>query len=297
MLFTEPYVALRGPFLVQTESCFQTSTKQVANLLLGSNDSGFNARKAWVAKVAENMTRTFIGSDHKLSCAAIVVAGAGDLKDDLVMSPLLDKRIKDAIIATVPVNYGGKNGFHEAISKCPQLATYEDSVEQGHLKEFFQTVAKTDELVLFGVSEVTAALETGAVQKILVTEDTKMCTVVVETSSSGNDETKSNQPCRRVENVAQAKVHSTVAAIRADLLANDSVRVFPFTRWLIEEAQRYDTQVEVISGGSALACQFANSFGVGGLLRFPIDRDALGTMDGDDDLEFEDSENEGNCSP
>jgi len=226
-----------------------------------------------------------------------VVAGAGDLKDDLVMSPLLDKRIKDAIIATVPVNYGGKNGFHEAISKCPQLATYEDSVEQGHLKEFFQTVAKTDELVLFGVSEVTAALETGAVQKILVTEDTKMCTVVVETSSSGNDETKSNQPCRRVENVAQAKVHSTVAAIRADLLANDSVRVFPFTRWLIEEAQRYDTQVEVISGGSALACQFANSFGVGGLLRFPIDRDALGTMDGDDDLEFEDSENEGNCSP
>jgi hypothetical protein len=95
----------------------------VASQPLDSNDSAFNARNAWLTKgllcvhlsvcvlpssipttlvypnhskyittfilVAETTTRLFIGADHKVNIAGLIVAGAGELKDDVLCLLLL----------------------------------------------------------------------------------------------------------------------------------------------------------------------------------------------------------------
>lgn len=65
------------------------------------------------------VTSTTRGNDNpNITVRGIVLAGAGPLKTDLFKCQFLNPAVKAAIVQVVDVSYGGKLGFHEAISKC-----------------------------------------------------------------------------------------------------------------------------------------------------------------------------------
>src|SRR5271155_1993238 len=68
----------------------------------------------YVRKVAEIAVQMFVTND-KINVAGLVIAGSADFKTDLYQSDMFDVRLQTKVIKVVDVNYGGENGFNQAI--------------------------------------------------------------------------------------------------------------------------------------------------------------------------------------
>ena len=72
-------------------------------------------------KIAERATAAFIdASTRKVNVEAIVVAGSGTLKNEVLRQERdgIDGRIREKIAKVVDVAYGGENGFAEVRCSC-----------------------------------------------------------------------------------------------------------------------------------------------------------------------------------
>jgi peptide chain release factor subunit 1 len=72
-------------------------------------------RHAYVRKIAELCVSVFITND-KPNVKGIVMAGSADFKTVIAESDLFDKRLREVIIATFDVSYGGENGLNQAVT-------------------------------------------------------------------------------------------------------------------------------------------------------------------------------------
>ena len=73
-------------------------------------------RGHYVTKVAEMAAANFIQND-KPTVKGIVMAGSADFKTVISESDKFDKRLKEIVIATFDVSYGGENGLNQAITQ------------------------------------------------------------------------------------------------------------------------------------------------------------------------------------
>lgn len=66
--------------------------------------------------VGEIAKQLFIPSGQMPNIKGLVLAGAAELKNELVTSGLLDPRLCTIILKSVDTSYGGENGFNQAIA-------------------------------------------------------------------------------------------------------------------------------------------------------------------------------------
>lgn len=68
-----------------------------------------------MTRVAELATTNFITNDRP-NVKGIVMAGSADFKTVINESDKFDKRLKDVVVASYDVSYGGENGLNQAIT-------------------------------------------------------------------------------------------------------------------------------------------------------------------------------------
>src|SRR3989338_6476902 len=136
--------------------------------LLGSPGCVFSARHNWLVKVSESANQIFLDLLPK----ALILAGFGDLKNELLKSGLLDQRLQKLVVSTIDIAYGGSNGFDEAIKKSSDLLSdCEFTAHQKAIQEFFEEIAKDEGLYFFGEEQTREMLEQGAVKVLIIHED------------------------------------------------------------------------------------------------------------------------------
>jgi len=130
-------------------------------------------------------TKHFIGSDNKLNVEGIILAGSANFKSDLEKGDVLDERIQKGVVSIVDISYGGENGLNEAIQLSASILTNVKFMnEKKLLSDFYSEIAQSTDLVVFGPVDTMAALELGALEKLVMFEELTLLRVTVEHSIS-----------------------------------------------------------------------------------------------------------------
>lgn len=231
-------------------------------------------RHNYVTKVCEYSVKHFIEpKTSRPNVSGLILAGFANFKNEVASA--LDLRLKEIIVDVVDIQYGGKQGFHEAINKTKHVIEMEElKLERDSLFNFFDSIIK-DNPVVYTPKDTIYALEAGAVQKLIVYNDLKVKRLEVMHRDSSNKEVLFSN-----ENEDQ------------DLSSYEVLNSEPLIDWLLDHYSDYGSEIILVSDSSTEGSQFVSGFGgIGGILRFeivlPSQMEEEYMEDEDDELSFE----------
>lgn len=230
-------------------------------------------RHNYMRKVAETAVTCFITND-KINVCGLVLAGSADFKTELGQSDMFDQRLQAKILKTVDVSYGGENGFNQAIelaSDCLQNVKFIQ--EKKLISRYFDEIAKDTGQYCFGVDDTLRALESGAVEVLIVWENLDIVRYVLKTPS-GEKKILHLKPEQ-----AKDKSHFINKETGLELEVEEQMQLL---EWFANNYKNFGTNLQIVTDKSQEGSQFCKGFGgIGGLLRYRLD---LQAHDFDDDI-------------
>jgi len=233
-------------------------------------------RHNYVRKVAETAVQLFITND-KPNISGMILAGSADFKTELSQSDMFDPRLQAKIIKLVDVSYGGENGFNQAIELAAEsLANVKFIQEKKLINSYFDQISQDTGKYCFGVDDTLRALEMGAVETLICWENLDIQRYSLKNHTSG--ELKILHLTTEQE---KDKTHFTDKDTGVELELEESM---PFLEWLANNYKNFGATLEIITDRSQEGSQFVRGFGgIGGMLRYKVDFQAMQCDDFDDE--------------
>ena len=126
------------------------------------------AAKEFYGRVGNAANKAFL---EMKDLKGILIGGPGPTKEEFLDGDYLNEQLKRKVVAVEDLGYTGDFGLQELVDKAqPALANLEISEEKALLQEFFTLLAKDERVVRYG-NKVDKALEIGAVDKLLLSEN------------------------------------------------------------------------------------------------------------------------------
>ena len=241
-------------------------------------------RQNYVRKVAEDCARLFITNDMP-NVKGLVLAGAADFKNQLMMSDIFDPRLKKVVVKIVDTSYGGENGFNQAIELAQEaLANTKFVHEKKIIAKFFEHIAQDTGQVCFGINDTTKALEMGAIETLIVWEELPHLRCVVRNNQSGT-ETVMYLTKDQLSNDALFK--DANGSIVSDIIESQN-----YIEWLSEKKdRRRGARLELVSDKSQEGAQFVVGFGgIAGIMRWKLEMEHVADAEGPDEDDEWDSD-------
>ncbi|MHA2357620.1 MAG: peptide chain release factor aRF-1 [Candidatus Heimdallarchaeaceae archaeon] len=127
------------------------------------------AAQKWFTKVATKMNEIYL---NEYPVEGIVVGGPALSKAEFLESKEIDYRLKEKILGIYDVGYGRTQGIRELLEKAhDKLSDFELVKERRLAEKFMEHLGKDTGLATYGEKQVREALENGAVETVLVSED------------------------------------------------------------------------------------------------------------------------------
>lgn len=220
-------------------------------------------RHNYTRKVAELAVTHFISED-KVNVKGIVLAGAAELKNELMTSGLLDPRLMTAVIKAVDTSYGGENGFNQAIAlSADALSNVKFMEERKLIQGFFDEITMDSGKYAFGVKDTLTALEMSAVETLIIWEDLDVQRVELRTAAGG---TKVLYPGKEAVGERASFVDPDTGA------EMEVVDKSPLVEWFANHYKDFGARMEFITNKSQEGSQFVRGFGgIGAVLRWKVD--------------------------
>jgi peptide chain release factor subunit 1 len=236
------------------------------------------ARHNYVRKAAETATQVFIQGAEAI-VTGLILAGCADFKNQLAQSDIMDNRLKNIILSTLDIAYGGEAGFNQAIRMASEIMKDVRLVrEQEMLTRLFDLFA-TNGACSSGVKETMMAWDAGAIETLILWDELKVyrCTM----RDAEGEETNGFFTQHELD-------HNT--HLTGDIQVVETVLL---TDWMAENHQTKGVKLEFVTDRSPEGAQFVKGLGgIGSFLRFQMsfdtykDTDAKAGFDSDfDDFE------------
>jgi peptide chain release factor subunit 1 len=222
-------------------------------------------RHNYLRKVAECCTQYFINqSENKPNVAGLILSGLADFKNDLYGSELFDPRLKKVVIKIVDTSYGFENGFNQAIELSKETLKDVKFIQEKELiGKFFEEIAQDTGKYCFGVRDCLYALDSGAVETLIVYENLDITRYVL--GHTGAPDTILYLTTEQERNADLFKDPAT----GEDLETKDKM---PLGEWLAENYKSFGCSLQFVTDKSQEGSQFVKGFGgMGGLLRYSVD--------------------------
>jgi len=219
-------------------------------------------RHNFVRKCAEVAVQCFITND-KPNVKGLILAGSAEFKNVLAGSDLFDGRLKEIVLATVDVSYGGENGFQQAIELSTEILQNVKFVQEKKLiTAFFDEISQDTGKYCFGVKDTMTGLEMGAVETLILWENLEVNRFELKNNQTGDITVKILTP----EEEEDSK--NFVSADGIDLEIQEKLLL---VEWLASNYKNFGTTLEFITDRSQEGSQFCKGFGgIGGILRWPV---------------------------
>jgi peptide chain release factor subunit 1 len=220
-------------------------------------------RHNYVRKVAENATQYFI-SDDRPNVKGLILAGSAEFKETLYASDLFDPRLKAVVMKIVDIQHSGDVGFNQAIDQSKDVLSSVKLVQEKKiLQEYFDHISKDTNEVCFGINNTIRCIEMGAVNKILIWEESPLLRYEVTNKENGNIEHHYLLP---------NQVNNAEFTNNPNYTFTESL----FVDWITENYKNFGCTLELITDKSQEGAQFVRGFGgFGGMLRYQLDLTAI----------------------
>ncbi len=222
------------------------------------------AAHEWFQKAGEKASDIF--KEHK-DIKGIFVGGPGPTKQYFVEEEYLHYEIQDKIVDTFDTGYTDEFGLRELVSAAAETRTnLKISKEKKLMKRFLKEVTKGDEnLSVYGEKEVRKALQMGAVDTLLLSENLRRYRVKLECPTCNYSEVRTIKEedleefeppdCSKCATPTPMEIKD-----KTDLIDD-----------LSDLADSTSSNVEIISLGSEEGDSLYSAFsGIAGILRYPL---------------------------
>jgi len=211
-------------------------------------------KRGWyVSKVHEFFTQYFM-EEGLLKVNSLIFAGCAGFKHDLAKK--LDPKVSERILAFVDTQYGGENGFREAIELSVNVLKNTKFIEEQRIVQSFFDLIVLDGAYCFTSASSITLLEQGVVEKLIVWEE--LADIRYDLVS--------------VDDSAVRKVVFKLPEEKPLFPGYEILSSEPLLDWIFEHYKEFGAQISLISNASSIGNQFINGFGgIGGILRFKAD--------------------------
>jgi peptide chain release factor subunit 1 len=218
------------------------------------------ARHNYVTKCCELATKLFVDPDtNKPNVKGLVTAGFADFKEQVAKA--LDPRLQSVLVDAVDIAYGGVQGLHQAIELTSETLKGITLVSQKKvLSSFFEQLHQDTGRACYGIEDTLAALDSGAVEKLLVWEGVSTIRYIMQNSKTAEQKIVFAKPDEQPQVADSTEGVWEVA---------DSTTLVD---WFAEHFKDFGAELELVSDATAEGSQFAKGFGgVGGILRYKME--------------------------
>jgi peptide subunit release factor 1 (eRF1) len=149
----------------------------IANNLVVHNSAQRFARirkqmlKTFLNEIADNAKSAFLEKSREDKLLGILVGGPGFTKDKF-LDEYLHQELEEKVVAVESLNYSGEEALEELVNKAEDAI--EDAVvvkEKNLVNEFFDNLRKENGKSEYGLEQVMKAMEMGAVDTVMISED------------------------------------------------------------------------------------------------------------------------------
>ncbi len=217
------------------------------------------AAHEYFKKVGDLCTEAFLEQE---GLKGILVGGPGATKDFFVTNEYLHHELQKKVVDTFDTGYTDESGLDELIEKArPSLQHLEVTHEKELMDRLFSEIRKEEGgLASYGMDQVRKALEVGAVDILLISEDMKTMHRVYECPS-----------CDKTFQVDQKKANEPVFTCPDDQSQCQLVEEKDIVDELAETCESFSTQLELISTDSSEGQMLLKAFGgIAAILRYQL---------------------------
>jgi len=196
---------------------------------------------------------------------AIIVGGPGPTKEDFLNSGLLYESVKKKIAGVLDTGYTDEQGIKELVNKSGEiLAGLEILKEKSLVQRFMEELVAGKGLVAYGEAEIRRALEQGAVELLLISEDVRKIRVTTRCQACGKELHEIVENLESYKKQLATRECPSCGEQKLVLVESKDV-----VQDLLETAGKFNTEVEFISTETDEGKQFLTAFkGLGAILRF-----------------------------
>jgi len=138
-------------------------------------------------RVADHAENIFL--PHITDITGVIIGGPAGTKDEFVEGDYLHYEIKKKIIAVKDITYTDESGIRELVNaSADDLKEVEAQQHRKFLQSFMHDLVKDPDKVVYGVAEVANALDLGAVEILMLSqnlEETKLDELLDKAEASG----------------------------------------------------------------------------------------------------------------
>jgi len=128
----------------------------------------------WLKYISDKARMYFDKYIENGNLVGILVGGPGPLKEKFVKEDYLPYYLKQKILGVYDTGYSNEHGLKELIEKAKDILKKTQYIREIELvKMFFEHIGKNTGLAIYGFDDVKRALEMGAVDVVLISEDYK----------------------------------------------------------------------------------------------------------------------------
>ncbi|MCD6215870.1 MAG: peptide chain release factor aRF-1 [Candidatus Aenigmarchaeota archaeon] len=209
----------------------------------------------WFKQVGEAANKIF---QEQKDVIGIIISGPGPNKEHFFKGDFLLTEVKKKVLGIVDTSYTGDYGLKETIERSEDILK-EASVtkEKKLLKRFFSELERGN-LAVYGIKETINALKMGAVDTVIISENSDYIEVELECS------------CGIEKKIIREGEKKKIICPKCNQL-KQIVGQRDIEEFFEEHAKDYGTKIELVSTDTREGEQFYQLGGIGGILRYKIE--------------------------
>ncbi len=208
-------------------------------------------------RIGEHANRIFLKIPE---LKGIIVGGPGYTKEEFIEGDYLHYTLKEKIIGVFDVGYSGESGIYELLVRAKDLLKdVRYMKEKEVMNKFLYHLSRDTGLAIYGEEEVRRALEMGALDKLLLSEDLEKYRVKIKCMQCGFE---GELTVKSLEEILKCpKCGGEIQIIEEKSLIDE----------LAEKAKNSGTEIVLVSSSTSEGKELLKTFGgIAGLLRFKI---------------------------
>jgi len=188
----------------------------------------------------------------------VIVGGPGPMKENFMKEEYLHYQLKEKVLGVKDISYTGEYGLEELVQRSQDLLEKAAVVRERELLSKFFTELQKDGNVVYGVENTLKAIEAGAVDLVLISEEFDWIHAKLKCQSG--HETEVDLPKDQIHNQKCEKCG-------LDLEVQESREL---SEVLAEKASEFGSKSQLVSTETREGKQFKELSGVGAFLRYRI---------------------------